>query len=144
MSSACSDGGETKPADTKAVDITATDTAEAAAADAASTTNTAEPVAAAVTDTSAGAQIVDAAASGMSPGKSKTVICSACHGQAGISPNDIWPNLAGQKRGYLIKQIKAFRDGDRDDPSMAPMVNSLSDQDIDDIATYFSELPWSS
>jgi cytochrome c553 len=73
-------------------------------------------------------------------GKSKAMICSACHGMNGVSPNDIWPNLAGQKEGYLIKQIKAFRDGDRVDPSMAPMVKTLSDQDVDDIAAYYAQM----
>lgn len=73
-------------------------------------------------------------------GKAKATICGACHGMKGISANDIWPNLAGQKSGYLTKQIKAFRDGARSDPSMAPMVKNLTDQDIDDIAAYFSQL----
>lgn len=73
-------------------------------------------------------------------GKAKSAICMACHGAAGISPNDIWPNLAGQKEGYLVKQIKAFRDGDRVDPMMAPMVGSLTDTDVDNLAAYFSSL----
>ena len=73
-------------------------------------------------------------------GKTKAGICVACHGANGISPADIWPNLAGQKNAYLVKQIKAFRDGDRSDASMDPMVKSLSDQDIEDIAAYFSSM----
>jgi len=54
--------------------------------------------------------------------------------------NPMWPNLAGQKEQYLAKQIKAFRDGTRQDPMMAPMVKSLSDQDIDNLAAYYSSL----
>lgn len=73
-------------------------------------------------------------------GKAKSAICAACHGMDGISPNDIWPNLKGQKKGYLVKQIRAFRDGDRVDPSMAPMVSTLSDQDIEDIAAYYASM----
>lgn len=73
-------------------------------------------------------------------GESKSRICAACHGIKGISPNDIWPNLAGQKYGYLVKQIKAFKDGTRVDPSMAPMVNPLTEQDIEDIAAWYSQL----
>jgi cytochrome c553 len=73
-------------------------------------------------------------------GKAKSAICAACHGMNGISPNDIWPNLKGQKKGYLVKQIKAFRDGDRVDPSMAPMVGTLSDQDVEDIAAYYASM----
>ena len=71
-------------------------------------------------------------------GKAKSALCSACHGAAGISPNDLWPNLAGQKQAYLVKQIKAFRDGKRNDPMMAPLVKGLTDKDIDDLAAYYS------
>lgn len=73
-------------------------------------------------------------------GKSKSATCAACHGANGISPNDLWPNLAGQKQGYLIAQLKAFRDGQRSNPMMAPMAAPLSDTDIDDLAAYFSSL----
>lgn len=73
-------------------------------------------------------------------GKAKTATCVACHGPAGVSANPLWPNLAGQKDQYLIKQIKAFRDGEREDPMMAPMVKPLSDQDIEDLAAYYSQL----
>ena len=73
-------------------------------------------------------------------GKAKSALCMACHGPSGISNNEIWPNLAGQKRQYLINQITAFRDGTRVDPMMAPMVKALSDQDIIDLADYYSEL----
>lgn len=73
-------------------------------------------------------------------GKQKAMLCAACHGANGISNNDIWPNLAGQKYGYLVKQIKAFRDGDRVDPSMQPMVKPLTDTDIENLAAYYSSL----
>jgi len=73
-------------------------------------------------------------------GKAKSALCTACHGAAGISPNDQWPNLAGQKEGYLLKQIKAFRDGERIDPMMAPMVKPLSDTDVENLAAYFGSL----
>lgn len=73
-------------------------------------------------------------------GKSKSVACAACHGADGISTNDLWPNLAGQKEGYLVVQLKAFRDGQRSNPMMAPMAAPLSDADIDNLAAYFSSL----
>lgn len=73
-------------------------------------------------------------------GASKAVVCSACHGSQGISGNPLWPNLAGQQQPYLEKQIKAFRDGDRVEPTMQPFVASLSDQDVADIAAYFAGL----
>jgi cytochrome c553 len=66
------------------------------------------------------------------------VVCSACHGADGTSVNPQWPNLKGQKEEYLIKQIKAFRDGTRKDPAMAPMVAGLTDEDIANLAAYYA------
>lgn len=74
------------------------------------------------------------------PDHDKVATCMPCHGVDGISPNDAWPNLAGQKRGYLIRQLEAYQDGSRVDPMMSPMVRGLSRQDIRDIATYYSRL----
>ena len=71
-------------------------------------------------------------------GKSKSAICASCHGPSGVSSNPLWPNLAGQKEQYLAKQIKAFRDGERKDPMMAPMVAALSDDDIANLAAYYA------
>jgi cytochrome c553 len=73
-------------------------------------------------------------------GKTKAMACAACHGVNGMSSNELWPNLAGQKAGYLAKQMKAFRDGTRSDPVMSGMAKPLSDQDIDDLAAYYSSL----
>lgn len=71
-------------------------------------------------------------------GKQKAVVCSACHGIDGNSINPLWPKLAGQHAAYLAKQIRAFRDGVRVDPTMAPMVSILKEEDIDDIAAYYA------
>lgn len=73
-------------------------------------------------------------------GEAKSTACHACHGSDGVSINDMWPNLAGQKQGYLVKQITAFRDGTRQDPIMAIYVKNLSDEDIADIAAFYSGL----
>ena len=73
-------------------------------------------------------------------GKAKAASCAGCHGASGVSNNPMWPNLAGQKDAYLVKQMKAFRDGTRNDPMMSPMAKPLSDADIDNIAAYFSSL----
>jgi cytochrome c553 len=73
-------------------------------------------------------------------GKTKAASCAGCHGATGVSSNPMWPNLAGQKEGYLVKQMKAFRDGTREDPMMTPMAKPLSDADIDNLASYFSSL----
>ena len=73
-------------------------------------------------------------------GKDKSAACTGCHGINGISNNPMWPNLAGQQEGYLVKQLHAFRDGVRDDPLMTPMSKTLSDSDIDNLAAYYSNL----
>ena len=71
-------------------------------------------------------------------GKSKSAVCAVCHGADGNSSNPVWPNLAGQHDQYLIKSMKDYRDGKRDDPQMNAMVQNLSDQDIADLAAYYS------
>lgn len=73
-------------------------------------------------------------------GKEKSVTCAACHGGEGISPTDAWPNLAGQKQEYLLAQLKAFKDGTRVNAQMAPMVASLSEEDMANLAAYYSSL----
>jgi len=73
-------------------------------------------------------------------GKAKSGTCAGCHGAAGISKNPMWPNLAGQQQGYLVKQLKAFRDGSRTDPMMSPMAMPLSDDDIANLAAWYNSL----
>lgn len=67
--------------------------------------------------------------------------CASCHGVDGVSANARWPNLAGQNDLYLIKQLNAFRDGDRKDAYMTPMARPLTDQDVRDLAAYYASLP---
>ncbi|WP_341502456.1 c-type cytochrome [Gallaecimonas sp. GXIMD4217] len=74
-------------------------------------------------------------------GKAKAATCAACHGGNGIAAIPLYPNLAGQKAPYLVKQLKAFRDGTRADPVMGPMTKPLSDEDIANLSAYFASLP---
>ena len=74
-------------------------------------------------------------------GKAATAICSACHGLNGISPNPLWPSLAGQKNEYLAKQLRAFREESRKDPIMNSLAKYISEFDIENIAAYYSTLP---
>ena len=73
-------------------------------------------------------------------GKAKSQLCASCHGANGISVVPIYPNLAGQKEQYIVKQLKAFKAGTRKDPLMSPMAAPLSDADVDNLAAYFSSL----
>jgi cytochrome c553 len=73
-------------------------------------------------------------------GKNKAITCAACHGAAGISANPLWPNIAGQSAPYLVAQLKAFKDGARNDALMTSQVMMLSEQDMADLAVYFESL----
>ncbi|MBC6428263.1 MAG: cytochrome c [Cellvibrionales bacterium] len=76
-------------------------------------------------------------------GKAKAATCIACHGAKGISLIPIYPNLAGQNAPYLEIAMKAYRDGQRTGPSaalMKPMVAALTDEDIANLAAYYSGL----
>ena len=73
-------------------------------------------------------------------GKAKAASCAGCHGANGVSSNPMWPNLAGQKDGYLVKAMKDYRDGTRNDPMMGPMAKPLTDEDIANLAAYYSSL----
>lgn len=81
------------------------------------------------------AQAADAAA-----GKQKSESCTGCHGMGGKSTNPMYPSLKGQQKMYLIKALKDYRDGKRDDPMMSGFAKSLSDADIDNLAEYYSGL----
>lgn len=83
---------------------------------------------------------INSFAGDIAAGKAKSGVCAGCHGPEGISVNPMWPNLAGQQEAYLAKQIKAFRDGVRKDAMMAPMVSTLSDDDIANLAAYYASL----
>lgn len=71
-------------------------------------------------------------------GQTKATPCIACHGANGNSANPQWPNLAGQHQQYIVKQLQAFKSGARKDPLMSPMAMTLSDEDMADLAAYFS------
>jgi len=73
-------------------------------------------------------------------GKSKAALCGGCHGVDGISMSPEVPNLAGQKDIYLAKAIRDYKSGARKNPMMSSVVGMVADEDIDDIAAYFSSL----
>ncbi len=78
------------------------------------------------------------AAGNVDAGRTKAGTCMACHGPDGNSPADTWPKLAGQMPEYITKQLRDFRAGARSNEQMSPMAKPLSDQDIADLAAYFS------
>lgn len=74
-------------------------------------------------------------------GKTKAATCFACHGVDGNSVDPQYPRLAGQYNLYLQHVLHEYKSGQRNNPIMKGMVATLSDQDIKDIAAYFSSLP---
>ena len=80
------------------------------------------------------------AAGNAASGKKNYVTCVACHGANGMGIAPTFPNLAGQKAIYTVKQLKAFKSGTRVDPIMKAQVAKFSDQDFEDLAAYIETL----
>jgi|TARA_R110000796_G_scaffold224798_1_gene341099 cytochrome c553 len=83
------------------------------------------------------------AAGDVSAGKAKSAVCSTCHGAEGIAVMPVYPNLAGQNAEYLVSALKAYRDKQRQGGMAAIMqmqANNLSDEDIANLAAYYSSL----
>lgn len=66
--------------------------------------------------------------------------CTMCHGVRGMSISNS-PNLAGQYPEVVIKQLEDYRSGHRASPIMEAIVNTLSEQDVRDLAAYYAYLP---
>lgn len=76
-------------------------------------------------------------------GKGKTAMCSSCHGADGNSAVANFPRLAGLGEKYLLKQLHDIKAGDpakngRVVPEMTGMLTNLSEQDLADIAAFYS------
>lgn len=73
-------------------------------------------------------------------GKQRASDCAGCHGEQGISPNDTWPNLAGQNAAYLVRILTAYKTGDQKDVAMTPIAQPLTSADIQNLAAYYAGL----
>jgi cytochrome c553 len=72
-------------------------------------------------------------------GAEKAKTCASCHGATGDeSLDDTYPKLAGQYPEYLAKALHDYKSGRRKNAVMAGFAQGLSDEDIDDLAAYFS------
>lgn len=83
------------------------------------------------------------AAGDVEAGRIKAYTCTGCHGIPGynnVYPTYKVPKIGGQNDEYLAAALKAYRDGERDHPTMELQAKSLSDQDIADIAVYFASV----
>ena len=74
-------------------------------------------------------------------GEQKSATCLGCHGPNGKSSSAQWPNLAAQQTAYIVNQLNAFKTGARKNPMMESMAANLNDDDINNLAAYYSSLP---
>src|SRR5471032_927613 len=78
------------------------------------------------------------AAGDTTAGQAKAAVCGACHGPDGNSMAPNFPKLAGQGERYLNKQLHDIKSGKRTVLEMTGLLTNLSDQDLADLAAYFS------
>jgi len=67
-------------------------------------------------------------------------LCSQCHGDKIIPFVQSYPNIKGQKAGYILKQLRNFKSDERQDLYMQSVVKHLSDEDLQDAAAFYSTL----
>jgi len=65
-------------------------------------------------------------------------LCVSCHGQDGVTIAPMYPSLAGQHQDYLVRAIEEYKKGGRKNPIMSGFAANLKDEDISQIAEYFS------
>ena len=88
-----------------------------------------------------GAQDQAEAQGDLKAGRQKAAeVCAVCHGVDGLAKIAEAPNLAGQNEGYLVEQIAAFKAGQRRNEMMSIVVQSLSPDDIQNLAAYYSAI----
>ncbi|MCL4780192.1 MAG: cytochrome c4 [Gammaproteobacteria bacterium] len=78
------------------------------------------------------------AAGSAEAGQARSIVCAGCHGVDGNSFNPEWPSLAGQNANYLVKSMQSFKDGSRQNVLMNAQAAALSEQDMQDLAAWFS------
>lgn len=74
-------------------------------------------------------------------GKAKSTTCLGCHGIKGytnVYPTFQVPKLGGQHAAYIVSALKEYKSGARKHPTMQAQASALSEQDMADIAAYFS------
>ena len=83
------------------------------------------------------------AAGDVEAGQVKAYTCTGCHGIPGynnVYPTYKVPKIGGQNYEYLVSALKAYRNGERDHPTMELQATSMSDGDIEDVSAYFASL----
>jgi cytochrome c553 len=73
---------------------------------------------------------------------SKLVLCASCHGGHGLPSDPDVPIIWGQQSAYLLKQLNAYRNGDRGSQIMSSIAESLSEAEVSQMAAYFGSAEW--
>lgn len=71
-------------------------------------------------------------------GEGLSAVCAACHGADGNSATPMFPKIAGLGENYLHKQLGDIKSGARVVPEMNGILDSMSEQDLQDLAAYFN------
>ncbi|WP_411727931.1 c-type cytochrome [Methyloglobulus sp.] len=82
--------------------------------------------------------VMQVSANELSAVEKKAATCFVCHGDKGKSGNPQWPNLAAQQSVYIVKQLNAFKSGDRIHPVMQAQAGKLTAEDINNYGAYFA------
>src|SRR3954465_6920431 len=81
-----------------------------------------------------------ALAGDIAAGRKKAAACQTCHGLDGLSKMPDAPNIAGDPDEYLIRQLTAFKKGERKNEMMSIVVQPLSEKDVEDLAAYYAAI----
>ena len=65
-------------------------------------------------------------------------VCTACHGEQGVSTTPDYPHLNGQSGAAIYKQLHDYRTGSRANPLMTGIANALEEPIIADVAAYYA------
>ncbi len=71
-------------------------------------------------------------------GENEAGECAGCHSIDGNALNPNFPSLAGQPAEYLIKAMKDYREGRRNDPLMSGVMRNVKDESIENLAAYYA------
>jgi cytochrome c553 len=85
--------------------------------------------------------VQSAAAADIAAGKAKAAqVCQTCHGMDGRGTQAMVANIGGQQRQYLVKQLNAYRSGEREHAQMTIIARMLTDEDVDNLSEWYSSI----
>ena len=88
------------------------------------------------------AVLLSAEAALADPFETKARLCTSCHGAHGLPSDPSVPIIWGQQSAYILKQLNDYRNGDRNSQIMSSIAESLSESDVAQMASYFSNAKW--